>query len=247
MSLVPNKNKLFKYNFMRSSVRLAPFLPETQSMTKDSLLNFMTKYRRIIAKPTGGMRGRGVFQVSAQANGRYEIHIENKKIELSGKEEVYDYLRNSIGFEDYIVQRWIPRATVDGRPFDIRVIVQRRKNSLVWVVTGKVAKVAGRGYIVSNIERSKGMVLPVNIALRRSSLKRMSRYILRSKLTKIAIKSAQRLSILFPGHRMYGLDMGIDRNGHVWIIEANLFPSQSHFRKLKDKTMLHRITAYKRG
>jgi D-alanine-D-alanine ligase-like ATP-grasp enzyme len=41
--------------------------------------------------------------------------------------------------------------------------------------------------------------------------------------------------------------MGLDQNGHIWIIEANRSPMMSHFRKIKDKTMYHRIVEYKKG
>lgn len=245
MSLEVSRNKWIKHLFMKGSVKLAPHLPKTRRMTRSSFWKLMAQYGRVIVKPIGGSRGRGVIQVSAIGNGRYKIQEENRKIKKSGKGRTYDHVKRLAGPHGYLVQRKIHRARVNGRPFDTRVIVQRKRKSDTWKVTGKVAKVAGKGYIVSNIERSKGTVLPVRTAIKLSTLKGRSSTILKKKLDKVAILSAKRLRVLFPGHRIYGLDLALDHKGRVWIIEANLFPSRSHFLKLKDKSMYNRITRYK--
>ncbi|BCJ87979.1 YheC/YheD family protein [Effusibacillus dendaii] len=241
------RNKWLKYKFMRSFEELAPYLPETELMTKSSFWHFMDKYGRAVVKPTRGRRGRNVILVSDPGNGKYKLHVEKRKIKLRGKRRTYRYLRKRMGIRSYIVQRWISRAKVGRRPFDMRVIVQRKRNSNLWKVTAKVAKVAGKGYIVSNIGRSKGTLLRVKTALKRSSLKDFSKRTLQSNVNKVAILSAEILSKLFPRHRIYGLDMALDRKGRVWIIEANLYPSMSHFLKLKSKKMYRRILAYKRS
>ncbi|MBA4601841.1 YheC/YheD family protein [Thermoactinomyces mirandus] len=246
------RNKWLKYKFMKTK-RLLPYLPETRIMTRASFWNLLGKYRHILIKPIRGSRGKGIIQVSAIGNNQYGIHFENRRITIRGKENTYRYLKRKIKSSKYrtqsgyIVQRRIPRPTVNGRPFDIRAIVQRPKSFKSWVVTGKIAKIAGKGYIVSNISRSNGTVMPLEIAIKKSSLKKPSIKILISKVNKVAILTARRLESFFKGHRIYGLDIVLDQNGHVWIIEANLFPILSHFRKLKDKTMYRRIMAYKAG
>ncbi len=216
-------------------------------MTALSFQQMLTKYKKVIVKPVGGSRGQGVFQVSALGNHLYEVHIENRKYKVRGKRQAFALIKRQVGARGYMVQRCISRADINGRPFDMRVIVQRKTNSPDWVVTAKVAKVAGSGYIVSNIERSKGTILPVGTALRHSSLKGHSPHLLQKNLDRVALRSTFKLKELFPEHRIYGFDLALDRHGRVWIIEGNLFPSRSHFRKLEDKTMLRRINAYKLG
>ena len=63
-------------------------------------------------------------------------------------------------------------ATKNGRPFDLRVMVQRHPNAH-WQVTGMLAKVAGKGFIVTNIRRSGGKVVTVENAIRHSELQDM--------------------------------------------------------------------------
>lgn len=239
-----SKNKWLKYKFMKKSSSLDPYLPHTEQFTEHSFQRLIDMFGQVIVKPIGGSRGRGVYQVTNLGEDRFEIHIENKKYQFDDLDAAYRYLRNHIK-SPYMVQRLISRATVHDSPFDMRVIVQRRHNHSTWKVTGKVAKVVGHGYIVSNIERSKGKLMQVSSALGESSLNGMSKTELKHKIKHVAINSAKHLEHLFPGHRIYGLDIGLDQEGHVWIIEANLFPSLSHFLKLKDKRMLRRIYSYK--
>jgi glutathione synthase/RimK-type ligase-like ATP-grasp enzyme len=241
-----SRNKWLKYKFMITK-KLLPYLPETRLMTRESLWSLIKKYRHVIVKPVKGSRGSGVIQVSSIGKDKYLLHYENKSIRIRGKEKTYQYLKRKMGSKKYLVQRKISRPTVNGRPFDIRAIVQRKRNSSSWKVTGKVAKIAGKGYIVSNISKSKGTVMPLKIALKKSSIKHLSTKTLESKIKKVARRTAKRLAYFFKGHRIYGLDIALDKKGHVWIIEANLFPILSHFRKMKDKKMYYRIMKYKKG
>ncbi len=245
------RNKWLKYKFMKTR-KLLPHLPETRILTRKSFWKLIKRYRHILIKPIRGSRGKGIIQVSAIGKKKYGVRFENRKIIIRGKRKIHRYLKRKIKASKYrtpskyIVQRKISRPTINGHPFDIRAIVQRPKSSKAWTVTGKIAKVAGKGYIVSNISRSKGTVMPVKKAIRKSSLKNSSIKPLVSKLNRVAIQTARKLEPYFKGHRIYGLDIALDKKGHVWIIEANLFPILSHFRKLKDKTMYRRIMAYKK-
>jgi glutathione synthase/RimK-type ligase-like ATP-grasp enzyme len=247
MSSSAARNKWLKYEYLKKSEQLEPHLPETRKMTKNDFWDLISKYRKVIVKPVKGSRGRGVIQIKSKEDDMYALHYEKIRLTVQGKEDTYKFLKRKIGSASYMVQRRVSRPKINGRPFDLRVIIQRRKNSDSWKVTGKVAKVAGRGYIVSNNSRSKGDLLEVLDAFKRSTIKHLDLESLQAEIDKIALLAAETLAAYFPGHRIFGLDMGPDRHGHIWIIEANLFPSRSHFRKLKDKTMYRKITEYQKG
>ncbi|MFB6367304.1 YheC/YheD family protein [Paenibacillus elgii] len=241
-----SKSKMIKYKCMIGSKQLAPHVPETRWMTPGNVWGLLAKNGQVILKPLGGSRGAGVILVSSIRGDRYEIHSENKKKIFHEKKQTYNYVKTKTGTREYIVQRRIPLATINKRPFDIRVIVQCKRRSSFWKVTGRIAKVAGKGYIITNITRSKGTLLPIQTAIRKSSIRKRSVPVLLSNINKIALLTANRLRKIYPLHRIYGMDIGLDRNGHVWIIEANRKPLMSHFMKLKDKTMYRRIMEYKR-
>jgi len=239
------KNKYAKYKFMKKSASLAPYLPETRKMSRESLWSLLNRHRHVMVKPVWGSRGRGVIQVSDLGHDKYAIHYENMKKMKRGRKKTYRYIKRKIGSAAYMVQKRIARPTINKCPFDMRVIVQRKKRSSRWVVTGRVIKVAGKNYIVSNNTRSHGKLLRFKTGIRRSSISHLSVTKLKSRIDKVSLRSAKRLKALFPGHRIYGLDVATDRKGRVSIIEANLYPAMSHFLKLKDFKMYRRILSYK--
>ncbi|CAH0120840.1 Endospore coat-associated protein YheD [Paenibacillus sp. CECT 9249] len=240
-------NKLGKYRFMKGSPQLAPHLPATRRLTKRNFNHFLARFGSVIVKPNGGSGGAGIIRVTAAGKARYVLHKENKRTTVRGKHTAYARVRKRIGLRRYIVQRRIQLATINKRPFDVRVIVQRRRNSHEWTVTGELAKVAGKGYIVTNNTRSKGRLLPIRTGIERSSLGNRSVETMVSDLHRVALAAAARLNQYYPRKRIFGLDMGLDRNGHVWIIEANKAPSMSHFIKMKNYETYRRIMSYKRG
>ena len=240
------RSKWTKYKIMRSFDDLRQHVPETHRLSRNAFWNMIAKYSDIIVKPVDSSRGAGVIRITQASQHAYTIHIENNVKTVKGMEVAYHYVRMIVKSKSQIVQRRVPLVTVDGHPFDVRVIVQRRSKFESWEVTGKVAKVAGKGYIVTNQKRSKGMVLPVETAIQKSSLSDNSQASLLSEIDRVALLSASKLGNLelYSRQLILGFDMGLDKNGHVWIIEANLKPMFSHFRKLKDQTMYNRILRF---
>ncbi len=224
-------------------------VPTTRKMTQSALYGLLYTYGDVILKPSYGSRGRGIIRVAVAGEELYFIHFGRTKLYSRGRKWTYNKLLKLIGSDPYVIQRRIPLATVKDRPFDIRVVVQRRKNSNAWVVTGKVAKVAGEGYIVTNVTRSKGTVLPITVAIERSSFRNLSPGRLLSEIDRVALLTAVKMSRskLYADKSIFGLDMGLDKYGRVWVIEVNLNPMLSHFQKLDDKTMYERIMKYKKG
>ncbi|MCL7748674.1 YheC/YheD family protein [Halalkalibacter alkaliphilus] len=241
------KNKLKEFRWMKKSELLIPHLPETRLMKESTLWEMIAKYKEVILKPVKGKRGKGIIMVSSSEIEKYEIHIENKIEVALGKKETLLKLKKLMGTTPYIIQQRIPLATIDGCPIDFRVIVQRKNVSTPWKITGKVAKIAGKGYIVTNISRSQGKVMHVREAIPQSTIQTMSVDTLISDMEKIVLEATKILTEQYPKHRMYGFDMGIDSNGKLWIIEANYWPMLAQFRMLGDKQMLRRILRYKKG
>jgi D-alanine-D-alanine ligase-like ATP-grasp enzyme len=174
----------------------------------------------------------------------YEVHVGPKKTTLTSKTSLFAHIKK-ISSRNYLVQQRIPLATVNGRPFDLRVMVQRHLKS-PWQVTGKLAKVAGKGFIVTNVLRSSGKVVSVEYALKHSALHSMSVSDLLSQMDKVALHAAKQLSPYYPLVREMGVDMGLDKKGNIWIIEVNFVPMHGLFAKLKDKSMFRKIQSFKK-
>ncbi|MBB6732713.1 YheC/YheD family protein [Cohnella zeiphila] len=237
-------SKWSKHKVLKESAEVFAHLPETRWMTEKSFWKLLNKYKEIILKPSSKSGGSGVVQVSSEDGVRFEVHSGRYKKQVSGKNALIAYVQK-LSSPHYIIQRRIPLAQVHGRPFDLRIMVQRKKNA-DWNVTGRLAKIAGKGYIITNTIRSNGYVLPVEQAIQRSNLKQQRRIKgVLSEIDRVALMAADQLRRFYPGIRTIGLDMGLDVRGKAWIIEANFTPMTSLFLKLKDKSMYQKILTYK--
>ncbi|NOV02328.1 YheC/YheD family protein [Paenibacillus planticolens] len=234
-----------KYKVLVKSRRLIPHLPKTLIMGHKNFSKLLDKFKKIIIKPSGGSGGKGVIQVTSLGKGIYMVHDGRFMKRIVGREAAYSFVHARTKSTTHIVQKKIPLAQVNGRPFDLRVVLQKSTNSS-WHITGKLAKIAGPGYIITNTARSKGKVVPLSSAIHASTISDPSLHQINKKIDHISNRAVQCLNNHYPKLRIVGLDIGLDSNGKVWIIEANFAPSKSLFLRLKDKTMYKRILSYAR-
>lgn len=237
-----NSAKWHKFVILKGEKKLLPYLPETCKLTYTTLWRTLECYQQVIIKPDIGSFGHNVIQLSLKDNDHYEIHHEDRKIIICGRDLAYSYLQKKHFVTRSIVQQRIPLIHIDGCPVDIRVMVQRKMNCNNWVVTGKIAKLSKKGFIITNVVQK---LLTVDTAFEKSSLKKCTFPDLLSGIDRVALLTAKRLEAFYPRCRMIGLDIGIDYKGKIWIIEANLCPAISIFKLLEDKTMYHRIKSFK--
>ncbi|RKD25925.1 hypothetical protein BEP19_03075 [Ammoniphilus oxalaticus] len=236
--------KLTKHKFLMMSKDLVSSLPHTQKMTKESFCSLLNRYGRIVVKPSSGSGGVGVMQIISMGKRRYAVHYGKYQKTIQGLLPTYQFAQSKAkGL--YLAQQGIKLAKINGRPFDLRVMVQRKRNS-EWVVTGILAKVAGSGFFITNIVESKGKALPLRTAVQQASIRRASYDKINQQIHRLALQTVYRLQKYYR-IRTVGIDMGIDEQGKVWIIEANFSPDKTYFRRLKDKTMYRRIMSYYYG
>lgn len=118
----------------------------------------------------------------------------------------------------YLVQQGIEFATYRRRPFDVRLVLQKPLNR--WLVTLMTAKVAPRkNSLVTNIAKG-GKDHHTLETLR--------------ELVDVSHQIVQVLNSRFP-LQIVGLDMGIDKRGKIWFIEANTKPDCQGLENLDRK------------
>lgn len=239
-----SKGKWTKHKLLSREPKLKGFLPETKLLTEKRLDEFLQKYGEVIVKPNRGSLGRGVCKITDKGGGIYEIHGANQKESVEGLTNTYSLILENTGKKKNIIQKVIPLATKDGRPFDVRVMVQRKKNSSEWIVNGMAAKVASNEYFITN---AASEVLLVEEAIQKSNIK--TSFVKKEKILKelerISILIARALETHYPKCTEMGMDMGIDAEGNVWIIEVNLRPMITMFTLLRDKSILEGIQQFR--
>ena len=243
MILHYSKSKWSQYQILSRVDELAVYLPQTQLATPHTILHFIQKYKQVMLKPCLGQWGIGIVQVSWIKGDIFEVHTERRKQIVEGRLSLIDYLHTRyLSKESYLVQEKIPLATISDSIFDARVMVQRENQNSKWEVTAAAAKIPIKNYIVTNVAKA---IIPLEEALQKSIIKRDSQKLL-SKINEICMIAALSLGDRYLTVTGIGMDIGIDKNGGIWIFETNLVPDVSLFKKLADQSMYEKIIKKKK-
>ncbi|WP_127547470.1 MULTISPECIES: YheC/YheD family protein [Paenibacillus] len=235
------RDKWLQYGILRDEPSLAERLPETQLLEKDTLTKMLLQYPSVVLKPRNGSYGRGILFIKRSGANAYRIQNENNTVTMRDNEQLLEWFEQTIKSDEYIVQKRLQLAQIKHRPFDIRIMVQRKKgSSSTWNVTGSYAKVAAQGYQVTNVNNRP---IPVIKALR---LARIGDRRLLVRAEQVSRLAAKRLGEHYPMLRQVGFDIAIDKKRRIWIIEGNYQPAIRPFRLLKDSSMHRRILWYKK-
>ncbi|CAH0345374.1 YheC/YheD family protein [Bacillus sp. CECT 9360] len=211
----------------------AAYLPPTKSITSIQVIaDMLHEYGSIIIKPVHSAGGKGVIKIISKqdfhlAEGRdLKNHIFRKK--FPNRIGLYQWIRKLTKVK-MLVQPYLEFSTPEGSPYDIRILVKKDKKG-EWVETGRAVRSGVLNGLTSNISGGGAAYAVMPFLERLFDLEQ--RMIIEEKLSYIV----RNLPPFFESKhgRMVelGLDIGIDREGNVWIIEVNTKPGRESFRKI---------------
>ncbi|SFJ87550.1 YheC/YheD family protein [Thermoflavimicrobium dichotomicum] len=230
--------KMMKHKEMMKHPELRQYLPETLWLTPLGALQMLRSHSSVFIKPNHGSGGVGIIRVKRKRN-HYEVRYGQKHKYVSS-DSVYKAIQSyQKPSQRYLVQRGLRLAEYNGSIFDIRVYMQKPYSK--WTISGMVARVAAPNRYVTNY-RKGGHGEPLNKVLS-NLFKNNKRKVNDSlnRMTKLSSIIAETLNKRHSGIRELGIDFGIEKNGRLWIIEANTRPGHKLFTHLPDKTMLLKI------
>lgn len=217
-------------------------LPSTSILTPASLARYLTKYDAVYIKGKNQHTGAGIIKAWKTNKGYHFVKERGKPIDTESIDDLYEMVRDGRSSQSVLVQKAIDLACVKGRPFSVRLMLMR-DGEREWQYAGMLAKVSGKGSIISNVRRGGGYATTIDDALAQSlhydreQIARMKRRLIRVGYEIIRHATSS-------GYRSHetGIDLGIDKKGKIWIIEVNLaYPSYGLFDKIKDKTFYRKI------
>lgn len=227
----PLGGKLQTHLMLQKNQDLVPFLPPTKKLLSTTdLLSDMKRYTSVLIKPNGGSHGRGVaaltpegesFRVLGRSKDNRHFHLI-----LHSERSLTHWVRRFTENTRYITQPFLELTSSDGRPFDIRILVQKDGEGR-WVTTGMAVRTGSRNSLTSNLHGGGRAVRPPQF-LRKNYPPGKVKEILESirfvseNVPKQIEREHGRLLEL-------GLDIGVDRQGRIWFLEANSKPGRSIF------------------
>ncbi|KIL40075.1 hypothetical protein SD70_16285 [Gordoniibacillus kamchatkensis] len=226
------------HTFYSKAPHLARLLPHTRPLGKASFAAMLDRYGSVYVKPNMEHTGKGIMKVWKTTGSYLLVKVKSRPRSFSAndKDKLVECVLRLARGKPHIVQQTIPLAELNGRPYDIRVMMMRDGTDR-WRYTGMLAKVAGPSSVVTNVRRGRGYATTVRHALERSnvaqgaSAKRLER-----ELVRLSYAICRRFGS-YKYSSQIGIDFGVDRSGKLWLIEVNFdYPSHALFARLPDKT-----------
>jgi len=203
------------------------------------------KYPAVFLKYSYGSLGKGIIKVKRLPDGQFAYAVAKKGGTNWKKCSSRDSLYRQLGYlsgNAYLVQRGIDLARYKGQIFDLRTQFQKNGQG-EWVLTGVAVRVAGKNRFVTHIPnggRAASYNEVMNEVFGSTSLTRKQ---VDEQLEEIRVQVPRvlekelRLSLA-----VLSLDIGVDKNGRIWIIEINSKPASfdendirtAHWQNLMD-------------
>ncbi|MBD0381552.1 YheC/YheD family endospore coat-associated protein [Paenibacillus sedimenti] len=227
-------SKLLIHQLLMKDEFLRPHLPGTYPATLNNLKTMMDAYDSLIIKPTNSSVGRGVMKMDRIQTGWKLIYPQSMKISnkiwrsVQFNHKLPLVLQKKLRSRAYMIQQRLPLATFDGRPFDLRISVQRGAGG-EWGITGIVAKVASRKLFLTNVAQG-GEVRTLSEILA-AEYPMLDPTIVYQQISDFSLRVANHLCKELPQLADIGLDIGITKDGFPLFIECNGKDQRYSFRE----------------
>ncbi|MCH5586496.1 YheC/YheD family protein [Shimazuella sp. AN120528] len=236
-------SKIGNAQILSSNYYVSSHIPEYHPLTKSSLQSMLNKYPTIYVKPNNSCQGKGVIRIERKSNGYLvKPRDRNKTLHKNTIESLMRCIRREKMNRPYLVQQGIASYTKNGRLFDIRTHLLRIHGE--WEMGAIIGRVASKRGVATNAY-SGGTPVPIRPLLKDHlglSEEESEGYI--AQLTTLSLEATQTFSKEFPKWTEFGLDIGVDEKGHLWIYEINIKPGMLVFRK--DQPSYQRIMKMKK-
>ena len=216
-------NKWQMYQLLSSNKELLPHLPKTVIYSKpEDIINYLNNFRTIYVKPLAGQKGVNIAKFMAEGDQysvKYRMKNENKTIFFSTENELLNYAKSMFKSKRYIIQQEIDLEINKNHLIDFRIVLIKDQSGH-WENAGMVGRIGVEGSVVSNRSSGGEVVNGKDLLLSSFNFSEEEMLNYYRKMTEIATKAAVELD-QYENIYKYGVDIGIDRHRHIWIIELN--------------------------
>ncbi len=224
-------------SFGKLDVHLAlRFFPNTAGLSPEtvpfgnqgSLEQMLKKFPTVFLKANHGSHGSDVLKITVSKKGWWvrgragglTVNQLFSKLDLANA-----FLNQVKAGSEWVIQRGIELPEIEGRFFDLRVILQKDGRG-DWRRAVTLVRWAKAGQVVSNTSQG-GERFPLAAFKRRHRPEMKKLGALEAAVEAAAQKAAQALEARFGRLGEIGFDLGVDRRGRVWVFEANSKPRHS--------------------
>ncbi|MDP5274397.1 YheC/YheD family endospore coat-associated protein [Chengkuizengella axinellae] len=227
------------YQLLDGTLEAQNHLPETHiSTSSQEIKKMLEKHQFIYLKPTRGSFGRGISRITYHPKNGYFIRFrkinKNHLLRFTNFSSLMKFINQRKTHKNYVIQQGIRLIEIDKHPIDFRLHLNKNGQN-EWVVAGDAAKKAGRGNVTTHVEMG-GQVMNSLDTLEQVFTSSQSQEIYENaKRTTIQLAEAIERKLPYLVGEL-GFDIGIDKQGKIWMIEVNSKPGRSIFKHPSLKT-----------
>ncbi|XID93718.1 YheC/YheD family protein [Paenibacillaceae bacterium WGS1546] len=234
-------SKWRKTQWMLNDSRLGPYVPETRLFNRNNLKAMLDRYAKVYFKPSIGSGGNRIKRIDRPSSGGYRVR-GGKSERFRSFDSLYRKLNDFARGDKFILQKGINLAETNGRPFDLRVMVQKPASGK-WRTTVVFSKIGKKGKIVNNYNQG-GKVAYFRETMKGAGYSDEKIKRTYDQLSRLGQNAGACFDRHSAGFRELGLDVAIDKKGRQWILETNTRPQFYPLKKLWDKKLYRRIVDY---
>ncbi|WP_433748620.1 YheC/YheD family protein [Falsibacillus pallidus] len=242
-------NKLEIFEKLYNTPEAETYLPETAPFQSfHQIEQMLAEHGQVFIKPQNGSLGLGVYQIIYdKKNAAYYCRYrdqQNKLQRFSSLESLAKVVFAKRSLDRMLVQQGIYLIKHQDRPLDFRVHANKDEKG-EWIISAIAAKMAGNGSPTTHLNNGGEVKTLEEIYPDEQEQK-----LYREKLEEAALILSNALEKQIGGIvAEIGFDFGIDRNGDIWMFEANSKPGRSIFShpELREVDLLTRKLALSFG
>jgi hypothetical protein len=218
---LPSFDKWHVYQALSNHSHIALHLPETRLYHKqsDDLTSLLQRYGKVYLKARRGSRGREVMQVSRLHGSRLEYRYFDRKLfyRIIDAKHIYRVIDTFFGGCGLIVQQPIDLLTLQNNKVDLRAEVQRNGQGKLEVIAIPVRVGCPSSPITTHgssfrFDQFFSGILNYN----QSAVEELEQ-----RLHTMLFEIYMAIEKSFGPFGELGIDIGLDKSGHLWFIECN--------------------------
>lgn len=235
------KSKWKKTQWLLEDSYFRKYVPRTLTFNQKNLSAMLDDYSNVYFKPTNGSGGRNIIRIR-KTDGGYQSQLNTKKTTYSSSSQLYRELKRFAGKSPYLLQKGIRLAKSNGKPFDIRIMVQKT-NQGKWVSTVLFTKVGNPNKVATNYNQG-GSIGTFHKTMRGAGFDAAFISQAEAELKGMGVAAGYNFDRHYRGFNELGLDVALDSSGRPWILEVNTRPQVYPLKYLKDRSLYKRVLSY---
>lgn len=209
--------------------------------TKNNVEAILSQHSTVFFKPTDGSGGFKIVKITKN-HSTYSIKYRSTQKTFPTQNKLYQWMKVFAGDRSFILQQGISLAQTKGKPFDIRVMMQRDSEGH-WKPTAIFCKVGRQGKVATNYNQG-GHIEFIEKALAGAGYSSEAQSTMLNELRQLGLLVSKVFSSHNSGFKELGLDVALDQYGKPWILEVNTRPQFYPLKDMKNKELYYKILSY---